>query len=307
MGSDNENGEQSSAQVSTIDRPAPSAIHHVPDEILLEIVSLLRTTDLVVLALVSKRLSAIAQDALYRSVNLSRPRADHWDNRHFDEESEHDSHFRMLRFLRTVIDRPDLAKRTSFLRLSIARISEPGMALTERKGNPFVNWELEPIYAAAIKTWDRLGYQNEETRKELVNRKAGPYIGVLLALLPSLTRLDFSGKDDEEFNLLWFLYGPADFVPFCVPQSQAFVNRSLSSETRFCAISTTSGALYTAAHIYVGSRRHDVVHLDSANSWPEVTRHRDPSVLVSFRRWFDRKISRVVINPGASLGVLQPR
>jgi hypothetical protein len=152
-------------------------IEKVPNEILLHSTSYLYRTDILQLALVSKRFGNISQNAFYKTVHLELPGAER----------------RVLFLLRTLLDRPDLAQSVRTLHIS--------------QNNPYherydgiVHWNDHLVDATALdqkirqSRQDFTGRDAQSWHEWLDGKSHGDYTVMAVLLLPNMTKLSLDSE-----------------------------------------------------------------------------------------------------------------
>lgn len=124
----------------------------LPLDVHFEIASLLDAPDLHRLALTSKHFVAPVYDVLYRSVDLYLPRPEGGGVR--DIQVERYKQVRMLCFLRTMIERPDLAQKVRSIRLEIYG------GKMYHHNNSFrrimLGFDLDDVHKTVLKAWESM-------------------------------------------------------------------------------------------------------------------------------------------------------
>lgn len=161
-------------------------ILRLPNEVLLQIFKNLRATRSSVqlphlwsLCLVSKKLLPIAQEELYAGAFLK------------TACGCHDVVNAVIMFLRTILERPELAPKVKILRFNC--INRSVTKLYRQK-----DYALEPIRKACLTRLEELGHNSElgnAWKTCLTKNVESAYAGVLLTLLPNLETLRFSVKE----------------------------------------------------------------------------------------------------------------
>ena len=158
-------------------------LDQLPEELLLQVAFHLpdSTTPkhLKSLCLTSRKLRPIAQEALHTTAKLAICCG---------------CHFRvnaLVKLLRTVLDRPDLASKVKILRFRAVRKCIEKLYLEQ-------GFEFLEFRSRCMSRLEELGYQpNHPWWRSINNSIESAFGGLLLALLPSLTDLDFWIKDHQ--------------------------------------------------------------------------------------------------------------
>lgn len=200
------------------------AIYSLPDELLLQITDSLRARTsaeqlqhLAKLCLVSKKLLPIAQEQLYTASILP------------ISCGCHPKVSSAVQFLRTLLDRPDLAPKVKALRFSIVR---------RRIGKLYSSkgFNLTPIRDKCFAKLGEFGYDSRHPWWTcLHNDLESAYGGVLLSILPNLDRLDFAAKDHhrgyptlEPISAFFGTAIPPRIVVHALARVQSFVAADLT-------------------------------------------------------------------------------
>ncbi|KAF1938251.1 hypothetical protein EJ02DRAFT_354953 [Clathrospora elynae] len=160
---------------------ADAPIYRLPEELLLQIAASLpdsgKPTHLKNLCLVSSRVRAAAQEALHTTVKLA------------VSCGCHPKVNPVLKLLRTLFDRPDLASKTKTLRLVTVRKDVAKLC----EGHSF---DLQLLRTRSLARLGDLGYTKSHLwHRTIQNSIESGFAGLLLALLPNLVHLDFWVKD----------------------------------------------------------------------------------------------------------------
>ncbi len=150
------------------------AFEDIPNEILLQIVRDVQSSDQLSLSLTSQRLHSIAEPHLYRRVTLADSRP--WT------ESEH----KLQKFLRTIISRPELGAITRHLEIlwyGLFDDDAPKFRCTEH------SYDGDKGYLATMQILAREKGLSALAISELENGWCRPHFSLLMHLLPSLEHL----------------------------------------------------------------------------------------------------------------------
>ena len=160
--------------------PADPPIYKLPEELLLQIVSHLPDSDapksLKHLCLTSRKFRAAGQEVLHTVAKLS------------ISCGCHPKVNPLLRLLRTLFDRPDLATQVKTLRIRAVRKNVA--KLCEDQG-----FSLTSLRTRSLAKLEELGYMKHPWYRTIQNSIESGFAGVLLVLLPNLTHLEFWVKD----------------------------------------------------------------------------------------------------------------
>jgi hypothetical protein len=163
---------------------APSAgtpIHQLPEELVLQIASHLPDSadprHLKNLCLVSRRFHPAAQEILHATAKL------------LISCGCHPKVNPLLKLLRTLFDRPDLASKVRFLRIRTVRKNVAKLCSEQ-------GFCLQPLRARCLAKLEELGYpKSHPWHRTIQNSIESGLAGLLLIMLPNLTHLDFWVKD----------------------------------------------------------------------------------------------------------------
>ncbi|KAF2276409.1 uncharacterized protein EI97DRAFT_38544 [Westerdykella ornata] len=197
----------------TTDMPA---LLRLPCEVLFEIASLLDAPDLRRLALASRHVVAPVYTVLYETVDLYLPRPEGGGVR--DVQTERYGQVRMLCFLRTMIERPDLAQKVKSIRLRMYGGRMYNHNNSFRSIMP--TFDLDSVHQAVMEAWeamdhpvdydaricccdesgsDRPGTFCKHLLEMLTKRMTDAYNYVLLHLLPNLRGIDLVGRAYHDY------------------------------------------------------------------------------------------------------------
>ncbi|PZD38946.1 MelB, Na+melibiose symporter transporter [Pyrenophora tritici-repentis] len=156
-------------------------IYQLPDELLIHVASYLpdstAPTHLRNLSLVSRKLRPAAQETLHGTVKL------------IVSCGCHPKVNAVLKLLRTLLDRPDLALKVKTLRMRTVRKNIA--KLCDDQG-----FDLEPLRTRSLARLGELGYtKSHPWYRTVQNSIESGFAGVLMTLVPTLTHLDFWVKD----------------------------------------------------------------------------------------------------------------
>jgi len=156
-------------------------IYQLPEELLLHVASYLpdaaAPTTLKDLSLTSRRFRSVAQDALYTTVKLSMSCGCH------PKVSS------LLRLVRTLLGRADLATKIRTLR--IGTIRKNVAKLCEQQ-----DFDLASLLARSLAKLEQMGYPaSHPWHRTVRNSIESGFAGLLLVLLPNLTHLEVWVKD----------------------------------------------------------------------------------------------------------------
>ncbi|KAJ4353909.1 uncharacterized protein N0V89_005640 [Didymosphaeria variabile] len=168
-------------------QPQAPAIYRLPPELLLQIAGHLRAetaSDLVHLrnlCLVSKKLLPVAQEQLYANAEL--PNAC----------GCHPTVNSAVQLLRTLLERPELAPHVKSLRFSVVRRNVGRLYQDEY---PKKNLDLPALRDLCAVQLHKLGYgEGHPWSASLGNNVESAYAGLLLCVLPNLTKLQYTVKE----------------------------------------------------------------------------------------------------------------
>jgi hypothetical protein len=160
--------------------PANPPIYNLPEELLLHIASHLPDAaaprSLKSLCLTSRKFRAAGQEVLHTVANLA------------ISCGCHPKVNPLLRLLRTLFDRPDLASHVKTLHIRTVRKNIA--KLCEEQG-----FSLPPLRRRSLAKLEELGYTKHPWHRTIQNSIESGFAGVLLILLPNLTHLEFWVKD----------------------------------------------------------------------------------------------------------------
>ncbi|KAG9196108.1 hypothetical protein G6011_01229 [Alternaria panax] len=160
--------------------PADPPIHNLPDELLLQIASHLTNSatprSLKNLCLTSRKFRAAGQEVLHTVAKLS------------SSCGCHPKVNPLLRLLRTLLDRADLATQVKTLHFRTVRKNVA--KLCEEQA-----FSLAPLRTRSLAKLEDLGYKKHTWHKTIQNSIESGFAGVLLVILPNLTQLEFWVKD----------------------------------------------------------------------------------------------------------------
>jgi hypothetical protein len=157
------------------------AIHHLPEELLLQIASHLpdsaAPTPLKNLCLTSRRFRAAAQEALYTTAKL------------YVACGCHPKVNSLLRLLRTLFARPDLATQIKTLRVRTVRKNVAELCRAQ-------DFDLVSLRTRSLERLEELGCTaSHPWYRTIQNSIESGFAGLLLVLLPNLTHLEVWVKD----------------------------------------------------------------------------------------------------------------
>ena len=163
--------------------------HRLPEELLLKIAYQLPDSSdpvhLKNLCLVSKLLMPAAQEILHNDVTLctnKQATVGHRNNAGVNPA---------LRFLRTILDRPDLAVKVKALWFKTTRADIA-------KGCMENQFDVSALRLRCALTLEKLGYcKTDLWVRALENSIESAFMGLLFVLIPNLTRLDFVASDSS--------------------------------------------------------------------------------------------------------------
>lgn len=160
--------------------PFDAPIHKLPEELLLQIATHLPDSaaprSLKSLCLTSRKFRAAGQEVLHTVAKLS------------ISCGCHPKVNPLLRLLRTLFDRPDLATQVKSLRIRTVRKNVA--KICEEQG-----FSLAPLRTRSLARLEELGYKKHPWHKTIQNSIESGFAGILLLLLPNLTHLEFWVKD----------------------------------------------------------------------------------------------------------------
>jgi hypothetical protein len=166
---------------STMAASAGTPIYELPQELLLQIAFHLPDSDaprgLKNLCLVSRRFRVIAQEVLHATAKL------------MISCGCHPKVNPLLKLLRTLFDRPDLALKLKVLRIRTVRKNVAKLCAEQ-------HFSLEPLRTRSLAKLGELGYtKSHPWHRTILNSIESGFAGLLLIMLPNLIHLDFWVKD----------------------------------------------------------------------------------------------------------------
>lgn len=168
-----------------------SDIYTLPDEVLLDLAAYLQRDtchyqDLMNLALVSRKMASIAQEVIYQKVKI-------------DSDAEYENGLNILCFLETILDRPELARKTKTLDLLLHGQHYNDEFFREATSDTISRFAA--LFEKADQTWPSLRYIGvTHLVLRLEMRYATAYASLIIALLPNLTHLGFLLNRVYNFN-----------------------------------------------------------------------------------------------------------
>lgn len=217
--------------------PNDSSITACPDEILLVVLEFLECQNsLCAVSRTCRKFQRLAQQRLYTSISLVRPK-----ERYDDSNVE--------RLLRTVVEQPELAKKTN--RLFVEAMSHP--------------LRIAPAVFSGLTSIQQMHFGDGWLRFPEI-----PRVGLLIARLPNLEHLDINlYKSSEDGEVVWLCESA---VPYLLPDLDLSISRHLSSIPGFWSLKTLriNGCrldcdwfeLPNLEHVTIGGRS-DVLHSTS--------------------------------------------
>ncbi|KAF2114529.1 hypothetical protein BDV96DRAFT_647231 [Lophiotrema nucula] len=195
--------------------PVLSRLELLPDELLLQVARQLEDGDLATCSRVSRKVRSIAQDILYRDIEL--------EGHCFMSGAG-----KVALFLRTLIERPDLAQKVDTLQFLTSRRNVTG----ELKDHGV---EFGEIRQLALNKVDELGYGKDHPWCRMMGVSINSaFGGLLLVLVPHLRGLTF-GVYDNHHGLVssepfFAMYGTPAIIEPAVPMFRNLNSLGISAD-----------------------------------------------------------------------------